>query len=118
MRYHWGLGVGHLHAHQTLAAPCDKPEMPQAEDTHPDQSPDCITADSEAPSKNHVDARPPPEDGDDSVCDSDCPEFGLDDRQSEGWEDVDSDNELELSEDAEFEGGLDMDDEDEEFTGV
>jgi hypothetical protein len=124
MRYHWGLGVGHLHAHQTSAAPSNKPEMPpsQAGDMQADQSPDCIPADSEVLSESRVDAQLPPGDGDDhnSIYDSDCPELGLDDRQAEGWEDVDSDNELELD-DAEFEGIFedeDMDDEDEDFTGL
>lgn len=129
MRYHWGLGVGHLHAHQTSesAAPCNKPEMPQAEGIQADQSPDCIPADSEVPSENlnPVDAQQPPpreDDGDAGTYDSDCPELCLDDREAEGWEDIDSDSEPELD-DGEFEEGfddedMDDEDEDEDFTGL
>jgi hypothetical protein len=119
MRYHWGLGVGHLHAHQTSAAPNNKPGMSQAEDVQADEPPDCIPADLEVPSENRVDAQLP-DGGDDDMYDSDCPELGLDDRQLEGWEDVDSDDDLELD-DAEFEEGFDdedMDDDEEDFTGL
>ena len=34
----------------------------------------------------------PVQDGDSDSCDSDHPEFDLEDREAEGWEDVESDN--------------------------
>lgn len=82
MRYHWGLGVGHYHAHHCAARPADNSEdalenlQPQDDDTAEQGS---------------VDGG----DGSDG-SDSDNEELGLDDRQQEGWEDVESeDSELE-----------------------
>jgi hypothetical protein len=87
MRYHWGLGVGHLHAHQHAAT-----SIP-GEDSHiRTQSPDCEPDVDE----NDVGAQTQDRDGDN---DADDPELSLTERDLEGWEDVasdDSDNELQV----------------------
>jgi hypothetical protein len=51
---------------------------------------------------------------DDSASDSDNPELGLDDRQLEGWDDVESDDEGDEIE----EGEEDMDDGDDDDDGM
>jgi hypothetical protein len=117
MRYHWGLGVGHLHVHQTQKTPDHDgdpatPEAPWVEDSQADQTSDCILVDLNVRSENNMDAHPQEEDSD--MCCSDNSEFGLDDRQLEGWEDVESDDEGE-----DFGDGVDDEDMDvEDFGGI
>jgi hypothetical protein len=96
MRYHWGLGVGHLHAHQPGSTASRIPEEPDMQD------------ETEELGENNVDIHTQDNNGD--VYDSDDPELGLEDRHLEGWEDL----EPEGSE------GEDMDDimMEEYFTGM
>jgi hypothetical protein len=88
MRYHWGLGVGHLHAHQPSTTLGCVPEVP--EDVQDVQLQNYEQE--ETLRENDVIANN--QDEDSEVYDSDNPELDLDDRQSEGWSDVDS-NDLE-----------------------
>lgn len=76
MRYHWGLGVGHLYAHgPSSTSRCD------------DESDDVdLDRDEGSGDERHV------HDGDSDSWNSDHPEFSLQDREAEGWEDVQSDN--------------------------
>lgn len=82
MRYHWGLGVGHLHAH------------PPTSTYIPDNSRDV-----DASNDLFADPELPPGEADTHITDvddnmyreSDNPEMGLEDRDLEGWEDVESD---------------------------
>jgi hypothetical protein len=102
MRYHWGLGVGHFHAHQPAAALGCVPKVP--EDSQPIDS-----GQEEVLHENDIIAHL--QDGDSDVYDSDNSELGLDDRQSEGWGEVESD---------ESGGDEDVDEtmEDEWYTGM
>jgi len=77
MRYHWGLGVGHLHAHQPTATTRHAPE----DDT---QSPEYETE--EPLDKTNVNTQTQDENSD--IYNSDDPELDLEDRDLEGWEDV------------------------------
>jgi hypothetical protein len=86
MRYHWGLGVGHLHAPRpaSTSESCISDEPRDAE-LEEDQYADLeIDEDSES-------ARSPDADGAVDMYDSDNPELGLDDRDLEGWQDVETD---------------------------
>ena len=103
MRYHWGLGVGHFHAHEptevmsvATSAEINEPED-DAEGLDEQQAP-AFTVYSNA------DAEIPGDDSD--------PELGLEDHQLEGWDDVES-----AEEEAQFED-YDEEDEEEEFTGM
>jgi hypothetical protein len=104
MRYHWGLGVGHFYAHQTAATTDHVLQVP--EDT---QVPD--SGQEELPDGNDNDASACARDGDSDVYDSDNPELGLDDRQSDGW----NEDEYESDEDDRDE---DENMEDEYYTGM
>jgi hypothetical protein len=101
MRYHWGLGVGHLHAHQPAGASFRTPEEADAQDIIPRE---CETE--EGPGENDADTHI--QDSNSDVYGSDDPELGLEDRNLEGWEDFESEG---------SEGG-DMDMEEELFTGM
>jgi hypothetical protein len=105
MCYHWGLGVGHFHAHQLEGTSGLIPEDPNAEDV---QSLDSEIG-KEVPQVADVDTQN--QDGNDSdVCESDD-ELGLEDRNVKGWDNVESEDS----------GGNDLDDmdlEEEDFTGI
>jgi hypothetical protein len=87
MRYHWGLGVGHLHAHRSASTlgnvtkESDDTWNVQPLDGGPEEVPgeDDIQIDTQNCNSD--------------VYDSDNSELGLDDRDLEGWEDVESDAE-------------------------
>jgi hypothetical protein len=103
MRYHWGLGVGHYHAHQ-----------PTSISHHNITSRSNLEPDSEGTSYSNVD--PLGNSNDDLEYISDDPELGLEDRHlpDEGWQDMDSDS------DADGGGHSDSDFEDieeEDYTG-
>jgi hypothetical protein len=112
MRYHWGLGVGHFHAHQPQATATSSCTPGQPGDTENDQDAEPGVAEG---SDNYEGHKSSAELGDNAsdVYQSDNSELGLDERDLEGWEDVESD------------GGSDLDgdngsgDEDEEeFGGI
>ena len=79
MCYHWGLGVGHQHAHQATSTFHHEVER---EDEILDSDLD----------EGLPDGEKKVQDGDTHSYDSDHPEFDLEDREAEGWEDVESDN--------------------------
>ena len=88
MRYHWGLGVGHFHAHQPTGRPSHNYEESDTQYVH---SPEC---------ENEVrmdenDVNTCIQDENSDVCDSDDPELDLEDREHEGWDDVESEDDLE-----------------------
>jgi hypothetical protein len=90
MRYHWGLGIGHMHAHQAQAPQgSHNPETTQAEDSHDDPQRNCALADTSGESSTIAH----PQDENDDVYDSDNPELLLDDRHLEGWDDAESSDE-------------------------
>lgn len=99
MRYHWGLGVGHYHAHQgagnTSGNPQDElqntnvPHDLESGEERPHRDSDILQA-SNAGSFNNIGTNNG-ENGSDA-SDSDDGELGLDDRQQEGWEDVESED--------------------------
>ena len=84
MKYHWGLGVGHLHVHGLTSTSPWNPDQPRDAD-----APD-------GPSANHEDPIGVVElnatgfDG--NPCDESVNlEMNLDEHDMEGWEDVESD---------------------------
>jgi hypothetical protein len=104
MRYHVGLGVGHLHAHPPTATSIRLPE----EDIHsrePEPDLDEMVGDNDVSAQTHGDGS-----SDSDVYDSDRrAEFDLQDRDLEGWEDVESED---------SEGGECEEMEEEDFTGI
>ena len=93
MRYHWGLGVGHLHAHQPTSTSNCIPDEPK--DTQDDWFPDIGLG--ESSNAHALDSYP----DNVSEVESDNPELGLDDREqdvetgSEDASDIDSEHESE-----------------------
>jgi hypothetical protein len=86
MRYHWGLGVGHLHAHHstsTSACISDNRDADNQADESADPEP-CELGPSHENAHLNLEAH-------DTDSDLDKPELGLDDRDPEGWEDVETD---------------------------
>ena len=79
MRYHWGLAVGHLYSHMPTST-SDSPVGPRgAEDdryAQGDESPD-RASDTDSAS---------------DMYETDNPELGLDDRDVEDWQDVETDS--------------------------
>ena len=104
MRYHVGLGVGHLHAHRSTTSSC----LPEG-DIHPrEPEPDMdeMVGDDDVHAETHDDG------SSDSDVDSDhLAEFDLNDRDLEGWEDIES-------EDSEGGEGEEMEDSEEDFMGI
>lgn len=97
MRYHWGLGVGHLHAHQPVTS--DEPDQFEVCQDNPDLEP-------EGTSDVRI------EDGDSDIYDSDDPEQGIEIGDLEEWEDVETS-------DSDDDGQHELQDtEDEDFTGM
>jgi hypothetical protein len=84
MRYHWGLGVGHFHAHQPASTSCRIPEEGTRGVDPPESQPEKIT------DASNVNLQLLGENGYD--YNSDDPELTLDDRHLEGWEDIGSDS--------------------------
>jgi hypothetical protein len=83
MRYHWGLAVGHLHAHQHTCTPgpCTPGHNQGEPDTQDDHSPD--HEDEAGVDESNVNTEV--QDGN-----SDDLELGFEDREHEGWDDVES----------------------------
>ena len=87
MRYHWGLGVGHLHAHQHTVTSASIPEK-DAQPSEPEAE--------EELDEDDINAQIEIQDGNSKGYHSDNPELGLEERDFEGWEDIeleDSENE-------------------------
>jgi hypothetical protein len=87
MRYHWGLGVGHLHAHHFTSTSSCIPDNNDA-DTQGNGSADLEPSESEL-GPSHESAHLNVE-VDDTDHESDNSELRLDDRDLEGWQDVES----------------------------
>lgn len=105
MRYHWGLGVGHYHAHQ-----------PTSISHHNITSHSNLEPDSEGTSYSNVDPLGDSNDDLEYISDSDDPELGLENRHlpDEGWQDMDADSDA----DGGGHSGSDFDDiEEEDYTG-
>ena len=127
MRYHWGLGVGHLYTRQPSGISAYTPKEPSTYDVNlPESSPHV-----EPPDLNHDANLPEPpiesaehkwrlgennvdtqiQDGNGNSDDNDA-ELGFEDRELEGWDDVEM-------EESEGEGENDAEDmSEEDFTGV
>ena len=79
MCYHWGLGVSHFHAHQKFTSTVlDNQEAQEAIEDN-----DVYEEDRNPVSPRNADS--------DSAYKSDNSDFSLDDRDIEGWEEVESD---------------------------
>ena len=79
MCYHWGLGVGHFHAHQEFTSTV--PDNQEAQEDIEDN--DVYEEDRNPASLCNADS--------DSAYESDNSDFSLDDRDIEDWEEVESD---------------------------
>ena len=85
MRYHWGLGVGHLHAHCPVSdGRSSIPDEPRNidDEQNADGEPDNVSehsSDIDGPSS-------------DNAYDSDNSEWDLDNRDLDGWEDGETDS--------------------------
>jgi hypothetical protein len=86
MRYHWGLGIGHTHAHQPTFNAGQSPDKSNnaQDDRSTDFEPD------EPSGGNAADTAHVGEG--DASCKSDNPELCLDDHDMEGWDDVETDS--------------------------
>jgi hypothetical protein len=78
MRYHWGLGVGHIHAHRPASIP-DRPRNVE-DDQNGDYEPDNVSEDVSSIDCSTSDS-----------CDSDKPEWDGDNSDLECWEDEETD---------------------------
>ena len=113
MRYHWGLGVGHYHAHQPTSSLhhdiTSQLITNEPGDTQDNQS---SNLEPKGTSYRNADAL-----GDDDLeYISDNPELGLEDRHlpDEGWQDTDTDG----TSDDDGHSGSDYEDiEEEDYTG-
>jgi hypothetical protein len=116
MRYHWGLGVGHYHAHQpTSSLHHDITSQPITDEPGDAQDNQSSNLEPEGTLYSNVDALASGDDGDLEYI-SDDPELGLEDRHlpDEGWQDTDTDG----ASDGGGHSGSDSDDiEEEDYTG-
>ena len=86
MCYHWGLGIGHLHAHRPVSTSNGRSVIPGEprdieDDQNADREPDNVSKDA------------PNIDGTSSdAYDSDKSDWDLDNRDLEGWEDEETDS--------------------------
>jgi hypothetical protein len=85
MRYHWGLGVGHFYAHQPASTLGHASDM--AGDAQDSQVPDM-----ELQEASRESLEQPNDKGSDMGYDSDNPELSLEDRDLEGWDDIEMDD--------------------------
>ena len=83
MRYHWGLGVGHLHVHRPVSNSHSIPNEPRNIDD--DQNADC-EPDNVSEHSSNIDGAS--SDG----YNSDNSERDLDNRDLDGWEDGETDS--------------------------
>jgi hypothetical protein len=81
MRYHWGLGVGHLHAHRPDST---------SKICIPDEARDTEFEADQYTDLERSQAHSPDAVGDIEMYESDNPELGLEDRDFEGWQDVET----------------------------
>ena len=87
MHYHWGLAVGHLPVHQPISMSGPIPSEPvslrntQDENQFPDFEADKLSGENACAQA-----------GDSIGYESDNPELGLEERDLEGWEDVETDS--------------------------
>ena len=86
MRYHWGLGVGHLHAHRPVSTSNGHSVIPGEprdieDDQNADREPDNVSED--APNIDGASS---------DAYDSDKSDWDLDNRDLEGWEDEETDS--------------------------
>lgn len=81
MRYHWGQGIGHRYAFTSTAASNNDSIHKEAEEVDNDQCSDL------EPDSDEV---PPGVEGASDTDESENSEPGLDDRDLEGWEDVET----------------------------
>lgn len=119
MRYHWGLGVGHYHAHQgVLRASENSPYDAESPDRDVEEDDNQSEPEDEPETANGTSVRHHGGNNDGAdisdASESDDGELGLDDRHQEGWEDVES--ELEDGEAENFDGNSEP--EDENHTGM
>jgi hypothetical protein len=84
MRYHWGLGVGHVYAHPSQPASTSVEENSQP----PEYEPEIVTENDFS-----TQTKVPGEDSDVYTSDSDNPELSLGLRDFEGWESDDQGDE-------------------------
>ena len=106
MRYHWGLGVGHFHAHQPASTSGHVSDL--AGDAQDFQVPDMELQEALRESLEQPNDR-----GSDMGYDSDNPELRLEDRDLEGWDDIEMDDVEDGDEDEDEDIG-----EPEDFTGM
>lgn len=107
MRYHWGLGVGHLHTHQTSAMSHGHIPRAGSQDVQINEPNDNL-------GENENDDNAQQGETSDiggSESESDDPELTLEDRDFEGWDDVESEDSASGDE---FEDSAD----EEDFTGM
>ena len=104
MRYHWGLGVGHFHAHQSASTSGCVSDL--AEDTQDIQGPGMELQEASGESLTQANRR-----GSDMGYESENPELCLEDRDLEGWDDIEMD-------DIEDGDGGEVVEEPEDFTGM
>jgi hypothetical protein len=104
MRYHWGLGVGHFHAHQSASTSGCVSDL--AEDAQDIQVPDMEPQEALGETLAHANDR-----GSDMGYESDNPELSLEDRDLEGWDDIEMDDVADVDGDEDI-GEL------EDFTGM
>jgi hypothetical protein len=116
MRYHWGLGVGHLHAHQPRSTATSSYTPCQPGDTKDDQyaEPEPEGAEGRVDYDGHEPSAEPGDNASD-IYESDDSELRLDERDLEGWEDVESDDGGDLDGNC---GLGDEDEDEEEFGGI
>jgi hypothetical protein len=86
MRYHWRLGVGHFHVHQP--APTSGCVSDLTEDAEETQVPDMELQEGLGESLAQANDR-----GSDMGYESERSELCLEDRDFEGWDDIDMDDE-------------------------
>ena len=86
MRYHWGLGVGHFHAHQSASTSGCVSDL--AEDAQDIQVPGMEPQEALGETLAQANDRG----GSDIGYESDNPELSLEDRDLEGWDDIEMDD--------------------------
>ena len=107
MRYHWGLGVGHFHAHQLASTSGCASNL--AEDAQDIQVPDMELQEVSVESLAQANDR-----ASDVGYESDNPELCLEDCDSKGWDNIEMDN----AEDGDGDGDEDIIGEPDDFSGM
>lgn len=89
MRYHWGLGVGHAYAHNQgnfTSDPFPQENIDLLTNEETEECDGLLAIDQTQGGNGSLGA-------DDVLGDSDDPDLDLEDRQREGWDDVESEDE-------------------------